>query len=107
LVPGSHKAHSAPDPADLQNPELFAGAVQVCGGPGTAFFFPNTVWHTPGPWTRPAGQRAMLYYGYEHPWMLACVEQWRYDRAFLQALPADKRKFFHGFVFDPPEYRWG
>jgi ectoine hydroxylase len=107
LVPGSHKALCQPESTDLQRPELFAGAVQVCGGPGTAFLFHNAVWHTPGPWTRIEGRREMLYYGYEHPWMLACVEQWRYGRSFLQSLPADKRKFFHGFVFDPPEYRWG
>ena len=49
----------------------------------------------------------MLYYGYEHPWMLACAEQWRYDQAFLQGLSPVQRRFFHGFVFDPPEYRWG
>jgi len=107
LVPGSHKALCKPEPEDLQRAELFAGAVQVCGRPGTAFLFHNAVWHTPGPWTRAEGRREMLYYGYEHPWMLACVEQWRYDRSFLQSLSADQRKFFHGFVFDPPEYRWG
>ena len=49
----------------------------------------------------------MLYYGYEHPWMLACAEQWRYGADFLQGLSPEHRAFFHGFVFDPPEYRWG
>jgi hypothetical protein len=24
------------------------------------------------------GRRAVLYYGYEHPWMLACPEQWKF-----------------------------
>jgi len=107
LVPGSHKALTEPDPADLQNPDLFPGALQVCGPPGTAFLFHNAVWHTAGPWTREAGERMVLYYGYEHPWMLACVEQWRYPKAFLNSLPEQYRCFFHGFVFEPPEFRWG
>jgi ectoine hydroxylase-related dioxygenase (phytanoyl-CoA dioxygenase family) len=107
LVPGSHKAFLDPDAEDLQKPELFPGALQVCGGPGTAVLFHNAVWHTAGPFTREGGKRVMLYYGYEHPWMLACAEQWRYDQAFLQSLNEAQRRFFHGFVFDPPEYRWG
>jgi ectoine hydroxylase len=107
LLPGSHRARIDPAARDLRDPHLFPGAVQVCGGPGTAFFFHNAVWHTAGPWTRPSGQRSMLYYGYEHPWMLACAEQWRYGADFLQSLRPEHRAFFHGFVFDPPEYRWG
>ncbi len=102
LVPKSHKALVEPTAEDLQ-----AGAVQICGGPGMAVFFHNAVWHTAGPFVRRGGKRVMLYYGYEHPWMLACAEQWRYDRAFLQGLAPAQRRFFHGFVFDPPEYRWG
>lgn len=105
LVPGSHKGLRDPDPEDLKNPALFPGALQVCGSAGTAFLFHNALWHTSGPWTRPDGQRIVLYYGYEHPWMLACAEQWRYPRAFLRELSPERRKFFHGFVFDPPEYR--
>lgn len=107
LVPGSHKALHEPDSADLKNPDLFPGAVQVCGGPGTAFFFHNAVWHTGGPWSRSDGKRIMLYYAYEHPWMLACAEQWRYPKSFYETLSPERRKFFHGFVFDPKEYRWG
>lgn len=107
LVPGSHKALFEPDPADLQKPDLFPGAMQVCGGPGTALLFHNAVWHTSGPWTRQDGRRIMVYYAYEHPWMLACAEQWRYLGKFLQGLSPEKRNFFHGFVFEPPEYRWG
>ena len=107
LVPGSHKALVDPDVGDLQNPALFDGALQICGGPGTAVIFHNAVWHTAGPFARDGGKRVMLYYGYEHPWMLACAEQWRYERAFLQSLTEQQRRFFHGFVFDPPEYRWG
>ncbi|MBI2192424.1 MAG: phytanoyl-CoA dioxygenase family protein [Planctomycetes bacterium] len=107
LVPGSHKALFEPDSKDLKNPGLFPGAVQVCGGPGTAFFFHNAVWHTGGPWTRPDGKRIVLYYAFEHPWMLACAEQWRYPKGFYASLSSERRKLFHGFVFDPPEYRWG
>jgi len=107
LVPGSHKALLDPEEADLKNPALFPGALQVCGGPGTVVFFHNAVWHTAGPFSRQGGQRVMLYYGYEHPWMLACAEQWRYGQDFLQGLSQEQRRFFHGFVFDPPEYRWG
>lgn len=107
LVPGSHKALYDPDPADLKNPDLFPGAVQVCGGPGTAFLFHNAVWHTGGPWTQTDGKRIILYYAFEHPWMLACAEQWRYSQDFLDSLPPERRKLFHGFVFSPKEYRWG
>ena len=107
LVPRSHKSYLDPDAENLKNPELFPGALQVCGGPGTAVLFHNAMWHTPGPFTRAGGKRVMLYYGYEHPWMLACAEQWRYNRDFLQSLNENQRRFFHGFVFDPPEYRWG
>ncbi len=102
LVPGSHKSLVEPD-AENGMP----GAVQICGRPGTAVLFHNAVWHSSGPFTRRGGKRVILYYGYEHPWMLACAEQWRYDQAFLQTLTPEQRRFFHGFVFDPPEYRWG
>lgn len=107
LIPGSHKALCDPSPDDLQRPDLFPGAVQVCGRPGTAFLFHNALWHTGGPWTRPGGKRIVLYYAYEHPWMLACAETWRYPQRFLNSLSPEQRKFFHGFVFEPKEYRWG
>ncbi len=102
LVPGSHKSLVEPDAT-----KGMPGAVQICGRPGTAVLFHNAVWHSSGPFKRPGGKRVILYYGYEHPWMLACAEQWRYDQAFLQTLTPPQRRFFHGFVFDPPEYRWG
>lgn len=107
VVPGSHKSLCEPEPADLRNPDLFPGALQVCGAPGTAFRFHNALWHTGGPWSRPDGQRIVLYYGYEHPWMLACAETWRYAPDFLNSLSPERRKFFHGFLFEPKEYRWG
>ena len=107
VIPGSHKALLDPDPKDLRREELFPGAVQLCGAPGTAFLFHNALWHTGGPWTRPGGRRVVLYYAYEHPWMLACAEQWRYPQAFLNSLSPDRRRLFHGFLFEPKEYRWG
>ena len=50
VVPGSHNARIPPDETDRQNPELFEGAVQICGPPGTAILFHNALWHTGGPW---------------------------------------------------------
>ena len=48
----------------------------------------------------------MLYYGYEHPWMLANIAHWGYRPEFYnQKLTLAQRRFFHGFVFDPPEWR--
>ncbi len=102
LVPASHKSKVEADPANGM-----PGALQICGGPGTAVLFHNAVWHAAGPFTRRGGKRVILYYGYEHPWMLACAEQWRYGQDFLNSLTPAQRRFFHGFVFDPPEYRWG
>ncbi len=49
----------------------------------------------------------MLYYAYEHPWMMASQEHWGYPREFYQRLTPAQRSFFHGFLFDPPEQRWG
>ncbi len=107
VIPGSHRAPLGPDPADLQRTELFPGAQQVCAPAGSAILFHNALWHSSGPWTRTDGVRKMLYYAYEHPWMVASQEHWGYPREFYQALCPDRRRFFHGFVFDPPESRWG
>jgi ectoine hydroxylase len=107
LVPGSHRSRLSPDATDLQRPDLFPGAVQVCAPPGSALLFHNALWHSGGPWMRPGGERVMLYYAYEHPWMIASQEHWGYPPAFYAGLSAAQRRFFHGFVFDPPEQRWG
>jgi ectoine hydroxylase len=107
VVPGSHKSVVEPDRAELTNPHLFPGAIQLCGPPGAMFLFHNALWHTGGPWTGAGGKRIVLYYGYEHPWMLACAETWRYGPAFLNRLAPERRRFFHGFLFEPREYRWG
>jgi len=107
VVPGSHKTALPPDASDLHRTGLFEGAVQVCGKPGTAILFHNALWHSSGPWTRTGGARIMLYYAYEHPWMMASAEHWGYPPAFYNGLSVERRSLFHGFVFDPPEKRWG
>lgn len=106
LVPGSHKSNEEPDPADLKQ-GLFPGAIQVCAPAGSAILFHNAIWHAGGPFTKPGGSRTMLYYAYEHPWMIASQEHWGYSPAFYNSLSPERRKLFHGFVFDPPEQRWG
>ena len=100
VIPGSHKSLCEPDADDLSNPKLFVGAKQLCGPPGTAVIFHNALWHTAGPFTHSGGRRVMLYYGYEHPWMLACAEQWRYPAEFYRDLDPSQRRFFHDFVFE-------
>lgn len=107
VVPGSHKALHDPDPADLKRPELFPGATQVCAPAGTCILFHNALWHSSGPFTKTDGQRIILYYAYEHPWMIASQEHWGYAKEFYNALSPERRAYFHGFVFDPPEQRWG
>ncbi|MFM7321185.1 MAG: phytanoyl-CoA dioxygenase family protein [Armatimonadota bacterium] len=107
VVPGSHRARLEPDPADLANPNLFDGAVELRPRPGTAVFFHNALWHSGGPWTKPGGERRMLYYAYEHPWMVASMEHWSYSKEFYARLSPGRRELLHGFVFDPPERRWG
>lgn len=107
VIPGSHKTAFDPTPEDRQRTELFPGAVQICAPPGTAILFHNALWHSQGPCTRDGGQRIMLYYAYEHPWMVGSQEHWGYPKDFYKNLSPERRKLFHGFVFDPPEQRWG
>ena len=107
VVPGSHKAEYNPDPEDLQNMDLFSGAIQICAPAGTAILFHNALWHSSGPWTKDDGKRIMLYYAYEHPWMIASQEHWGYNQEFYNDLPSKRRQLFHGFLFNPPEQRWG
>jgi ectoine hydroxylase len=107
VVPGSHQAGGEPDPEAVRRGDLLPGAVQVCAPAGSAILFHNALWHTAGPFA-PDGRRTMLYYAYEHPWMIASQEHWGYPKEFYnQRLSAAQRKFFHGFLFDPPEARWG
>lgn len=107
VVPGSHKALHEPDPAEIKYAGLFPGAVQLCAPAGSAILFHNALWHSGGPLTRENGKRVMLYYAYEHPWMVGSMEHWKYPKEFYNSLSSERRKFFHGFVFDPPEERWG
>lgn len=107
VIPGSHKTQIAPDSADLQKTELFEGAIQVCAPAGSAVLFHNALWHSGGPWTQTDGARWMLYYAYEHPWMIGSQEHWGYPPSFYNRLTPEQRSLFHGFVFDPPEARWG
>lgn len=107
IIPGSHKSALDPTVEDRQRLDLFPGAVQVCEPPGTAILFHNALWHSHGPWTRENGSRIMLYYAYEHPWMIGSQEHWGYKPSFYNALSPERRKLFHGFLFDPPEQRWG
>ena len=108
IVPGSHKATSEPPAEDLRNRDLFPGALEVCAPAGSAILFHNALWHTAGIFRKPASRRVILYYAYEHPWMVASQEHWSYSKAFYnQRLSSEQRKLFHGFVFDPPEARWG
>ncbi|MEZ4707020.1 MAG: phytanoyl-CoA dioxygenase family protein [Caldilineaceae bacterium] len=108
IVPGSHKAAFEPAPDDLQRRDLFPGAVEVCAPAGSAILFHNALWHTAGIFRKADSRRVILYYAYEHPWMVASQEHWSYPKAFYnERLSPEQRKLFHGFVFNPPEARWG
>ena len=43
VVPASHKAVHEPPQEDLQRPDLFPGAVQICASAGTAILFHNAL----------------------------------------------------------------
>ena len=104
VVPGSHKSRQEPQPG----PDgMLPGAIQVCAPAGSAILFHNALWHGTGPF-EPGRQRKMLYYAYEHPWMIASQEHWGYPKDFYnRRLSPARQKFFHGFLFDPPQARWG
>lgn len=107
VVPGSHRRQFEPEPHQLTTPGTFPGAIELRVPAGSAVFFHNALWHSGGNWTKPDGVRRMLYYAYEHPWMVASMEHWSYPPAFYAALDPERRALFHGFVFDPKERRWG
>jgi len=108
VVPGSHKAAFMPAPEDLKRPDLFPGAVQVCAPAGTAILFHNAIWHTASAFASPEHRRTMLYYAYEHPYMLGCEECWYYDKDFFnRRLKPERHKYFHGLFFEPHEHRQG
>ncbi|MBH40983.1 MAG: hypothetical protein CL790_07115 [Chloroflexi bacterium] len=105
LVPQSHRREDEPPSEYLDGFDTFPGATQICGVAGTAIFFHNAVWHTKGPALRAGGRRLLLYYAYERPWMVGNEEHWQYPPEFYAGLTPERRKLFHGFVFDPPEDR--
>ena len=107
IVPGSHRAKCEPDPEDMKRRELFPGAIEVCAPAGSAILFHNAIWHTAAPLASPQHHRSMLYFAYEHDWMMGCEETWNYSQDFYKRLPARLHKFFHGLFFDPPERRQG
>ena len=108
VVPCSHKARHVPSLRDLEAQHTHAGSVQVCAPAGSAILFHNALWHTAAPYASPAHRRTMLYYAYEHPWMVGALGHWNYSKDFYKrSLSKAQRKLFHGFVFDPPEQRWG
>jgi hypothetical protein len=108
IVPGSHKAINPPSLEAMSRPDHMPGELQVCAPAGTAILFHNALWHAGAPFASPAHGRKMLYYAFEHPWMIASQEHWGYTQEFYnRRLSPAQRKLFHGFVFDPPEQRWG
>ncbi len=108
LVPGSHLSRAELPMEERRKREFFPGALQVCAPAGTAILFHNAVWHTAAPYGAGQPGRRMLYYGYEHSWMLGNMAHWGYSKDFYnRKLTPAQRRFFHGFVFDPPEWRMG
>lgn len=108
VVPSSHKARQIPSAKDLEAQLTQPGAVQVCAPAGSAILFHNALFHAAAPFSSPAHRRTMLYYAYEHPWMIGAQGHWNYSKDFYnRRLSPAQRKLFHGFVFDPPEQRWG
>ena len=101
VVPGSHR-DDANAPSEDQTADFGAmpGAVQVCCPPGSALMFHNALWHTGGPSRRADGRRYLLYYAYEHRWMIASPEPVSYPREFYRRLDDRLRPLFHPFVFD-------
>ncbi|MEO6874344.1 MAG: phytanoyl-CoA dioxygenase family protein, partial [Opitutaceae bacterium] len=108
VIPGSHRSNLSPTIEDRQRRDFFPGTVQVCAPAGTCILFHNALWHTAAPFNQADGMRKMLYYAYEHPWMVGSQEHWGYTKEFYnERLSPARQKFFHGFVFDPPQQRWG
>ena len=88
VVPGSHKTDFEPTAAALGGCDTFPGATQVCCPDGSCVIFHNALWHTRGPSTRADGCRIMLYYAYEHPWMIASPEDTAYPASSTPRCPA-------------------
>ena len=102
LVPGSHRSNLDIQDHQKTTFDSFPGAVQFCEQSGTAVLFHNAVWHTGGPWEQCAGKRIMLYYAYEHHWMMASPEHHSYSGTFYRNLSPERREMFHNFVVHLP-----
>ena len=108
VVPGSHKSPHSPPVKGAKPGDPYPGAVQVCAPAGSAILFHNALWHTAAPFASPTHHRTMLYFAYEHTWMMACEETWNYSKDFYnRKLSPAQRKYFHGHNFDPMERRQG
>jgi ectoine hydroxylase-related dioxygenase (phytanoyl-CoA dioxygenase family) len=99
IVPGSHKTAAPPAAGQLEGFDTMPDAIQVCCPPGSCLMFHNALWHTGGPMLKADGKRIMLYYAYEHRWMLGNPEHWAYSDRFYQSLSPERRLMFHQFVF--------
>ena len=99
VVPGSHRTDREPEEIALTGFNSFPGAIQLCCPVGSCVLFHNALWHTRGPLTRPGGRRILLYYAYEHPWMIGSPEHTAYPARFYRDLSAEQRNMFHSFLF--------
>ena len=102
LVPGSHT--TTLDLTDTQKSRFdsLPGSIQICEPAGTMIMFHNAIWHTSGPWKVRKGKRVMLYYAYEHDWMMASPEHTFYRGEFYRQLSQERLGMFHDFVIDLP-----
>jgi len=99
IMPASHHMSMDPLPEHLADFNSMPGAMQICAPAGACVMFHNGIWHTPGQWTASRGERVILYYAYEHPWMMA-ARQPRYSRSFYQNLSTERKKMFHEVMFE-------
>jgi len=60
--------------------------------------FYNVLGHTRGPARRANGERIILYYAYDHPWMAASPELTSYPPIFSASLSPEHRRFFYPVV---------
>jgi len=101
LVPASHNNTMVLNKEDPRLKEFngLPGSIQICASAGTAILFHNALWHTSGYWGKGKSiERIMLYYAYEHNWMLANSEFMAYPKSFYDCLSEGQKLMFHGFA---------